>query len=763
MDIDLRKNVVGIRAKFGLPARYAGTGFLVEGGWIVTCAHVLKEAERAAGMVRFCFEDEERFYQAEVVFAGDPFEPGQDVAILKPANLPDSLAAPALPLVASAHSQGHTYRTFGYPAAAGGKGIFASGQIEGVKPGELQISSNKITHGCSGAPIWDESAAGVVGMVNAGFDFGLEKKLGDVVFALPAESLKAAFPALQISVTSHPSPTRPGDLPPGSYLPIQPNPNFTGRAAELTQLAEALLNASGGAVVNQQALVGMGGLGKTQLAAQFAWQEGCRFTGIHWVSAYQREQAGLSVDAIIKDSIVQCGREMNLPGWVEGDRELERQVSLTLAAWKQSGPRLVILDNLEDLPAASLWMAKLRHSNIRILVTTRQKDWPPDLGLRQIGLLTFTLEESLAFLRRSLDEARASPADLRALHDRLGGLPLPLDLAAAYLVHVSGLTVPQYLEQLNLEHPSLKNWRARYPTATRHDKDLAATFALSWERVESQAARGLFRLAGYGLPNEPLPQEVLQAAAELDQAAYSEALDLLQGLSLLQPETSLHPLLAEFARLQDGGRAALFRWARVLAWRGYPGFEHGGIYRDPALARYLRLSLPDLLRAVDVTGTEAAERSTLCLHTAFLLTHFGDLDGALKLYQQSLEISEGLGDLKGKSTTLHNIAGIYVTRGDLDRALKLYQQSLALNEGLGDLKGKSNTLAMMAQIDALQNNFEQSLIKLVNALNTNIQLGAKPGIQSMIQNMKMLKSMMDASEFDALWQAVTGQPLCPTG
>jgi len=522
------------------------------------------------------------------------------------------------------------------------------------------------------------------------------------------------------------SPTLPGDLPIGSYLPIQPNPYFTGRKAELKRLVEALLGNEGGAIINQQALVGMGGLGKTQLAVQFAWQEGYRFVGVHWISAYRQEQAALAVETVIKDSIVRCGRALYLPGWPEGEQELERQVSLTIEAWKQSGPRLIILDNLEDLSAASAWLARLRHTNLRLVVTTRQKDWPPAFGLHELPLSTFSLDESLAFLRCSLDETHASQTDLEALHQRFGGLPLPLDLAASYLQHIRGLTVTAYLAQLNLEHASLKNWRARHPTATQHDKDVAASFALSWERVESEAARQLFLLAGYGLPNEPLPQDVLQAAAELDEAAYSEAVDLLQGLSLLQPEPSLHPLLAEFARLQDGDQTALFRWARILAWRGYPfGTEHGGLYRDPALARYLRLSLADLLRAVNLAEMDSKKRSTLCFHTAFLLTHFGDLDGAMKLYQQALQIDEGLGDLQGKSTTLHQMAGIYVTRGDLDGAMKLYQQSLETFESLGNLRGKAVTQGEMAKIFVTRGNLEKGLELQDEKLETVRKLGDK--------------------------------------
>lgn len=714
MDInDIRKGVVGIRAKSGLSAGFAGTGFLVENNLILTCAHVLRNADRRGNTLRICFGDPERFYPAEIVFEGDPYE--QDVAVLKPSSLPDAPLTP-LPLLESSRSAGHAYSTFGYPAEGGGKGIFASGKIEGRERGELQISSNKITHGYSGAPLWDANAGGVVGMVNAGFEFGLDKKLGDVVFAIPAESLKSAFPALQVqAVPAKPlSPTRPGDLPPGSYLPIQPNPYFTGRETELKHLAEALLVESGGVVVNQQALVGMGGIGKTQLAVQFAWQEGHRFAGVHWVSAYRREQADLGVETVIKDSVAQCGREMNLLNWVEGENDIERQVSLTVAAWKQSGPRLVILDNLENLPAADLWMAKLRHTNIRILVTTRQKGWPPAFGLREMTLSAFTQNESLEFLRRSLDESRASDADLEALHRRFGGLPLPLDLAASYLQHVNSLTVSEYLAQLNLEHASLKNWRAAHPTATRHDKDVAASFALSWERVEGESAQTVFRLAGYGLPNEPLLPDVLMAAAGLDEAAFSEALDLLQGLSLLQPEPGLHPLLAEFARLLDGGQDALFRWARALAWRGYPGYEHGGIYHDPALARYIRLSLTDILRATGLTDAEEKERSTLLFHAAFLQAHFGDLDGAMKLYQQSLDIKEGLGDLQGKSATLVNVGVVLFQAG----------------------------------------NYADSLKSILTGLDILIQLGAKLDVQSVISLLQQFQQAVGNQEFLALWEQV---------
>jgi tetratricopeptide (TPR) repeat protein len=516
--------------------------------------------------------------------------------------------------------------------------------------------------------------------------------------------------------------TLPGDLPPGSYLPLLPNKLFTGRQAQLEALARALLTEDEGAVIPPHALFGMGGVGKTQLAVQFAWQHGYRFVGVHWVSAYSREGGEKGVDEAIRLSIAQCGRAMNLPNWVEGKGLLDRQVEITLAAWKESGPRLVLLDNLEDPKVADYWLARLRHRHIRVLITTRRSDWPPAFGLSLIPLEVFTPEESRAFLRRYLDEGRAGDEELRALHERLGGLPLALDLAASYLQHVKGLRVAEYLKRLSLEHPSLRGWRAKYPNATRHDKDVAATFALSWERVESEAARRLFVLAGYAPPDEPLPREVLREAAGLDEAAFSEALDLLQGLSLLPPEGGMHPLLAEFARLQDVDRSALFRWAGALARRGYPGHERGGIYRDPGLARLVRLSLPDLLRAAALPEREE-DRSLLCFHTAFFCAHFGDPDGAMRLYQEALEIAERLGDLRGKGDTLYEMAYILRLRGDLDGAMRLYQEALEIFERLGDLRGKGDTLYEMAYILRLRGDLDGAMRLYQEALEIFERLG----------------------------------------
>ncbi|OQY88393.1 MAG: hypothetical protein B6D38_08480 [Anaerolineae bacterium UTCFX1] len=75
------------------------------------------------------------------------------------------------------------------------------------------------------------------------------------------------------------------------------------------------------------------------------------------------------------------------------------------------------------------------------------------------------------------------------------------------------------------------------------------------------------------------------------------------------------------------------------------------------------------------------------------------------------------------------------------------------------MQGKSATLAMMAQIDAMQKNYRQSLSRLIEAFRVYQSIGAQPSIQNMVNNMRMLRSMMPTTEFEKLWEELTNQSL----
>ncbi len=285
----------------------------------------------------------------------------------------------------------------------------------------------------------------------------------------------------------------------------------------------------------------MGGVGKTQLAVEFAYRYGYRFRGVHWLD--------LRDPALLEEQIALNGSRMGLEPWPD---KLPDQVACTLAAWRADGPRLVVLDNLEDPAAAQEVLACLSHSSLRRLLTARRRDWPRHLGLAVLPLNEFTPEESRDFLRNFLSPDRAADADLDALAERLGHLPLALELAGRYLERHPRLSVSDYQDALErvLAHLSMGGWRPDLPSPTRHDLSLWATFALSWERVEDPDARRAFLLAGFCAPNTPIPEAILERMIA-DPLRRDEALGELVGLGLLKGDPTapaVHPLLAEFAR-----------------------------------------------------------------------------------------------------------------------------------------------------------------------------------------------------------------------
>ena len=235
--MDIRSSNVGILAK-STSHRYAGTGFFVAGGLVLTCAHVIEAASQVNGRFVFCLDGEIQRYQAELLFKSESQE--LDIAILKPLDFTSSVVA--LPLVTSDESAGHDFSAFGYPLDSKGQGLHGDGRINGPVRDDhqrtaLQLASRSGTHGFSGCPVWDEGSGGVVGMVSSGFDFGLDKKLGEVVFAIPSEVLKDAYPDLTLLPASMPGPT---DLRPLTFdfihqLPPPPA-DFVGRVDELQQI-----------------------------------------------------------------------------------------------------------------------------------------------------------------------------------------------------------------------------------------------------------------------------------------------------------------------------------------------------------------------------------------------------------------------------------------------------------------------------------------------------------------------------------------------
>jgi TIR domain len=344
-----------------------------------------------------------------------------------------------------------------------------------------------------------------------------------------AEALLAQLPLEEVPA--------PGPLPPGSRVRYPVNPLFVGREEELRWLA-GVLKAGGSAAVGQiAAATGYGGIGKTQLAAEFVHRYGRWFAaGVHWLTF--ADPAGIATE------VAACGgpEGMDLPGF-ESLKPAE-QVERVAAAWHGAVPRLLVFDNCEDEELLAWWRPAA--GGARVLVTSRRSEWSAGLGMHALRLDVLPRPQSVALLRKHRVDLPEQALD--AIADELGDLPLALHLAGHYLAryrHAPFGEPEAYLESLRrqnmLAHPSMTRGD-RSPTG--HEQHVGRTFALSLARLDPKKpvdhlSLELLARAAWFAPGEPIPRGLLLAAAGIDTRDEDSALraeDALHRLTDVPPE-----------------------------------------------------------------------------------------------------------------------------------------------------------------------------------------------------------------------------------
>jgi tetratricopeptide (TPR) repeat protein len=499
-------------------------------------------------------------------------------------------------------------------------------------------------------------------------------------------------------------------IPTGSYVPFVQNAYFTGRTEVLATLEKGIFNPN----VNKPVILsGMGGIGKTQTAVQFAYRYAYRFRGVHWMNLDSLDLLEPRLEA----EIAQCGRHMG----IALDKH-EEQVAETLRRWKSDGPRLVVLDNFEQIDQAHTVLTRLTHANLRILVTSRRSDWHSDIKLELLALNLFQPQEAVSFLRIRLGNDEPE-GNLSLLAEKLGYLPLALELAASY-IRVAEIPISDYLKELAsiLEHDSMQAQifnKLELQTSTKHILDLRATFALSWQKVTDTTQQCIFLMAGHLTPNTPIPKTIFEHALQQKSISINMALRRLYGLNLLtqsqNSEPSIHPLLAEYARglskdnihdperlLKDALSTLSEEAEDDVFIQDGPAATERALKIDeaafgpnhPNVAHRLRTLGLELQYLGDLTGSRTAiERALKIDETAFgpnhhlvakdldqlggLLEDMGDLSGARIAYERALKIYEALGpDNFQAAFTFKALGKVLEAIGDLAGALVTYERAL---------------------------------------------------------------------------------------
>jgi tetratricopeptide (TPR) repeat protein len=509
----------------------------------------------------------------------------------------------------------------------------------------------------------------------------------------------------------------PGQGPQVSNLPAR-NPKFSGRGELLEQLHARLQAGSAAAVVPTGAVHGLGGVGKTQLAIEYAHRFRSDYDLAWWIPAEQPTSATAALSKLARRL---------------GVSQVTDQTEMIAALFDLLRGRdrwLLIYDNAErpDRLAALLPEGGGGH----LLVTSRWSAWGAQAEPLQVNVLR--RDEAIAFLaqRTGFDDEAA----LDRLADALGDLPLALEEAAAYLEqtqvgldHYLGLVRDRTRELFDLDQAAAQEHSDQRRVAT------VWSVSLDRVRAEAPAAEALLALCAFLAPDLPreLPGEQPQALPEElaqtvnDPLAYNRTLAEIGRYSLatVTPITlGVHRLVQAViqARLGEEGERA---WAEVAvgllrerfpnkSWevttwpdcerllphvlaasghaaRLHVAGEEAGWLLDRA-STYLRErgqykeAKPIAERAVAISeqalGSDHLEVSWRCDNLGRTLQALGDLAAAREQLERALESSEAaLGpDHPDVATRRSNLGTVLQDLGDLDGAREQLERALVIGE-----------------------------------------------------------------------------------
>ncbi|WP_437314415.1 effector-associated domain EAD1-containing protein [Sorangium sp. So ce385] len=399
-------------------------------------------------------------------------------------------------------------------------------------------------------------------------------------------------------------------------VPFAMDPEFVGRDADLERLNRLLRNGTIG--VRRAALVGMGGVGKTQLAVEYAHRRRSDYPGgVYWVNAAAPLVAELGALAERLGLREDTTSEAERP--VQRLRAFERHL-------QEHPGALVILDNVADPlslrePTAGIIPWELPCD---LLFTTRRRD--SDAPFESVSVGVLSEDAALRLLlsskaRRSLleggraDEIQAA----RAICGALGHLPLAIVLAAAYLGKSPGLALSDYLQRLRREGGLTTTDAAKVDPlrlATQHAAVVEATLRAQWDALATPEARHALKVAALLRNAAHVSRATLAHLTGLSDEAKNgypapleQALNELSEWSLVEELTQkairLHPLVREFAAARIEQREA---FAAACARQLGEALGEAGRLDAEVRARGLDAVLADLRLGEELVGAEGRER-----------------------------------------------------------------------------------------------------------------------------------------------------------
>lgn len=496
-------------------------------------------------------------------------------------------------------------------------------------------------------------------------EFEAKRKLLDEVGARQAGRRKPISPPPFPGERVRGGAAFPPALPPVWNLPIQLR-NFAGREDLLDRVKRGLQDR------HLVALFGLGGIGKSRSAVEFAYQSSSDYDVVWRIRARDTGTARADLAAL--------SSSMQLPQ-VEGGR-LSEQIDEVRTWLMQHGRWLLLID---DAPGPHL-VSDLLPPGLpgHVIVTSQEAaGWEP-LG-EPIEMRVLDKTEAVELL--SIRVLKASTEDLQALAKALGYLPLALEQAAAYM-SITGISPSAYLDRLQEHSPEV--FAQGQPLD--YERTVATTWKLAIEEIGTHAkAWGLLNHCAFLSP-EGIPRGLFDGRdnrfeiSDSDSPkAIDEAISTLRRFSLISvngEQLSMHRLVQRVVResLPRRRRRKVVASVRELLVDAWP-VNDGREARDWPACAALAAHVESFARFLRDEEDNSRSASRLLMPVAVFFASRGDLYGAATLFQEVISIAE---------TTpvpfwffVHTLSeyGIVLTYLDRDEeAMEMHERALGLIE-----------------------------------------------------------------------------------
>jgi hypothetical protein len=436
--------------------------------------------------------------------------------------------------------------------------------------------------------------------------------------AFPGPTRARPGAAGQMGSLAGSGPRLPGTLPQVWNGPAR-NLGFTGRDMPLVKLRERLL---GGDRAVVQALHGMGGVGKTQLAAEYAHRFASGYDIVWWIISEQAGRIAGQIAALA--ARLRCA---------EPDTPVVSAAEAAIAELRARGRWLLVFDNAGTPADLAPWLPG--GSTGHVLITTRTGGWS-EVAAAPVEIDVFARAESVAVLRERVPGMQEADAD--RLAQELGDLPLAVAQAASYLAD-SGMPAAEYQELVQTRAVEIlsQGLVMSYPGS------LVGATQLTIERLARDHA-GAAALAEIGafLAPEPVPLSLFTTsvdqlpgplAAAADVLAWRKLVATLSRSSLVrvgQDAMQMHRLTQAILRdrLTRGQGAAVRELVGKVLAASNPGYTDDPV-SWPSWARLL----PHILAIGPEESSNPDVRSLACRAAWYLLMR-GDTRGGHDLAER---------------------------------------------------------------------------------------------------------------------------------